>query len=369
MRLSLRGDTASGLVAGALLGADADGDALSYSGSQTTVKGAVVGAADGGFTYAPTALARHLAAAADAGLADTTDTFILTVADGYGGTVEVPVTVTVSPAAVGFTFVYGSGSQYWTPAARTALESAATRLASYIVVGRPVTVTYDVLGENNPGSGWLATASVKFSSGSPGYYGTVVQTKILTGADANGATADSQLAVNFAYPWALGDTVSNKSYDFQSVAMHELAHTLGFMTGFGTDPGGIDRNWTTYDRFLATADGTSPISGSYVWDSAYTPNLTGGNGGLYFTGPNAVTAYGGPVPIYTPGTWTPGSTLTHLDPADAPPGTVYLMDPSDGYGPGVRVITPVEIGIFTDLGYTIHAFFFVGFGVLRRRRR
>ncbi len=362
-------DATTGLVAGAILGVDADGDALSYNGSQTTTKGTVVVADDGGFTYSPTALARHLAAAANATVADTTDTFIVTVADGYGGTVAVPVTVTVSPAAVTFAFTYGTGSQYWTATSRDALESAAARLSSYLVVDEPVTVTYDIVGENNPGTGWLATAWVKFSSGSPGYYGTVVQNKIITGVDANGSTADGQLTVNFAYPWAFGDTVPNNRYDFQSVAMHELVHTLGFITGYGTDLGVTDRNWTTYDSFLAGADGTSPIGGSYVWNSAFIPNLTGGNGGLYFAGPNAVSAYGGPVPLYTPGTWTPGSSLTHLDPADAPPATVYLMDPSDSYGPGVRVFTGVEVGILTDLGYTIHAFAFVGFGLLRRRRQ
>ena len=362
-------DATTGLVAGAILGVDADGDVLSYNGSQTTTKGTVVVADDGGFTYSPTALARHLAAAADATVADTTDTFIVTVADGYGGTVAVPVIVTVSPAAVTFAFTYGTGSQYWTATSRAALESAATRLSSYLVVDEPVTLTYDIVGESTPGSGWLATAWVKFSSGSPGYYGTVVQNKIITGVDANGSNADGQLTVNFAYPWAFGDTVPNNRYDFQSVAMHELVHTLGFMTGYGTDLGVTDRNWTTYDSFLAGADGTSPIGGNYIWDTAFTPNVTGGNGGLYFAGPNAVSAYGGLVPIYTPGTWTPGSSLTHLDPADAPPGTVYLMDPSDGYGPGVRVITAVEVGLLTDLGYTIHAFVFVGFGLLRRRRQ
>jgi len=360
-------DPTTGVVAGAVLGVDADGDALSYGASQAPAKGTVVLAGDGGFSYTPTTLARHLAAAAGAGVADTTDTFTVTVTDGYGGSVDVPVTVGVSPSAVTFDFAYGTGSQYWTPEARSALESAATRLSSYLVVGTPVTVTYDVTGENNAGSGWLATAFVNFSSGGPGYHDTVVQKKILTGADANGASADSRIGVNFAYPWALGDAVAANQYDFQSVAMHELVHTLGVMTGFGTDPNDIDRNWTTYDSFLAAADGTSPIGDDYVWNPGYTPNLTGGNGGLYFSGPNTVDAYGAPVPIYTPGSWTPGSSLTHLDPADAPAGTVYLMDPSDGYGPGVRAFTPVGLGILGDLGYTVHALFFVGFGVLRRR--
>ena len=362
-------DATTGVVAGALLGADADGDQLSFGGSQATAKGLVTVAADGTFSYTPTALARHLAAATDAAAADTIDTFILTVADGYGGSLDVPVTVTVSPAAVAFSFVYGSGSQYWTPEARAGLEAAANRLASNIVVDVPVTLTYDVIGENNSSSGWLATALAKFTSGSAGYYDTLVQKKIITGADANGSAADSQLTVNFAYPWAFGDTVDRRQFDFQSVMMHELLHTFGFMTGFGNDPSSTDRNWTTYDSFLAAADGTSPISGTYVWDATYTPNLTGADGGLYFAGPNAVAAYGGLVPLYTPDPWTPGSSLTHLDPVFAPPGTVYLMDPSDGYGLGVRVLTPVEQGILSDLGFTVHAFVFIGFGLLRPRRR
>ena len=365
-------DATTGVVAGAILGADTDGDVLSYSGSGDTGKGAVVVSANGSYTYTPTAVARHVAGLSGATQADTVDTFMVTVSDGYGGTVQVPVTVAVSPANVNFVFVYGTGSQYWTPEARAALESAATRLESTFVTGRPVTVTYDVTGKNDPGSGWLGTSYSNFSSGSPGFYGTVVQTRILTGVDTNGAAADSAIEMNFAYPWALGNNVSGNKYDFQSVATHELVHTLGIMSGLES-PSNQNRNWTTYDSFLTTANGTDPIGADYVWNTAYTPNLTGSNGGLYFSGPNAVAAYGGPVPLYTPGTWTAGSSLTHLDPADAPAGTTYLMDPNDGYGPGARRLTPVEAAMFTDMGYTIYqpsvyAVFFVGF-FLRRRRR
>jgi VCBS repeat-containing protein len=362
-------DAVTGVLAGALIGADADGDALSYNGSGATAKGTVVVNANGSFTYTPTATARHVAAFPTTAV-DGTDTFTVTVADGYGGSVAVPVTVTVSPASVTFNFVYGTGSQYWSTEARTGLQSAATRLASYLITGRPITVSYDVVGEDDSNSPWLATAYVSFTSGSPGYYGTVVQTKVISGTDANGSTADGRISVNFAYPWAFGESVSRTKYDLQSVAMHELMHSLGVITGLG-DPSSIDRNWTTYDSFLSLADGTAVIGPTYVWNSAYTPNLTGGNGGLYFAGPNAVSAYGGPVPLYTPPTWTSGSSVVHFDPDFAPPGTTYLMDPSDTRGPGVRTLGAVELGVLTDLGYTVYqpvyALFFVGFLVRRRR--
>jgi len=364
-------DATTGVVAGAVIGADVDGDALSYTGTTTTAKGAVVIAANGNFTYTPTALARHGAASPTANSAQTTDTFTVTVTDGHGGSIDVPVNVVISPAAVSFTFVYGTGSQYWTADSRSALQAAANTLASRIVVNAPVTLSYTLIGENTPNGQYLASALSSFSSSSPGYYGTVVQKKILTGVDANGGTADSQITWNFAYPWALGDTVANNQYDFQSVAMHELVHTFGIQSGIG-NPASIDRNWTTFDSFLSTSNGTSVIGGDYVWDATYTANLTGGGGGLYFDGPNAVLAYGGPVPLYTPGTWIAGSSVSHLDPAHAPAGMTYLMDPTDLYGPSPRVFTPVEVGMLTDLGYTVtpgYAVFFIGFGVGFGRRR
>ncbi len=362
-------DATTGVLAGAVLGADLDGDELSYVGSTTTSKGTVTVSPIGTFTYTPTALARHVAGLAGATVADTTDTFLVTITDGYGGTVQVPVTVAVSPANVNFNFVYsGSG---WTAESQAAMQTAATRLSSYLVVGTPVTVTYNATGQNSSNSGYLASIYTGFTSGSPGFYNTVVASKILTGADANGANADSEIFWNFDYPWALGNTVPNNRYDFQSVAMHELVHSLGMLTGLGA-PSSIDRNWTVYDSYLVTANGTDPIGGDYVWDGAYTPNLTGSSGGLYFGGPNAVAAYGGPVPLYTPGTWQSGTSLVHFDPAYAQPGTTYLMDPSDGYGPGVRALTPVEVAMLKDLGYTVYqsggiAFIFV-FGLRRRRR-
>ncbi|MGI9162195.1 MAG: Ig-like domain-containing protein [Mycobacterium sp.] len=362
----------TGLVAGAVIGSDADADPLTYSLSSAAAKGSVTLNANGSFTYTPTALARHNAAFNS----DTTDSFTVTVTDGYGGAVNVAVSVTISPASVTFDWANGSGSQYWTAGNVAALNTAATRLSSYIVVATPVTITTTLIGQNNPSSNFLASSYTNFSRSGPGYYGTVVQTKILTGADVNGASADSQLTWNFAYPWALGDTVPGNQYDFQSVAMHEIVHSLGVLSGISS-PGNTDTNWSTYDSFLSASDGTAVIDPGYNWNTAYNANLTGGNGGLYFDGPNAVAVYGGLVPLYTPSTWASGSSVTHLSPTPVKPtGTTgYLMDPSDGYGLGVRVITPVEIGILKDLGYTIvtpssaSVFFLVTFGLLRRRRR
>ncbi|MDT5338298.1 MAG: large repetitive protein, partial [Mycobacterium sp.] len=87
-------NSTTGVVTGTVRATDADRDALTYTGSTSTAKGAVIVNANGTFTYTPTAIARHEALA---GGAAATDSFTVTASDGHGGTVAVAVNVTVSP--------------------------------------------------------------------------------------------------------------------------------------------------------------------------------------------------------------------------------------------------------------------------------
>ena len=88
-------DPISGVVLGAVIGNDPNGDTLNYSGSTTTAKGSVSVTGTGEFTYAPTLAALTNAAAVTASPADKQDTFTVSIDDGYGGVTAVPVVVTV----------------------------------------------------------------------------------------------------------------------------------------------------------------------------------------------------------------------------------------------------------------------------------
>lgn len=89
----------TGVISGSIAGTDADKDSLAYSAPATTAKGAVaINAVTGAFTYTPNATARHNASGTSATAADKSDSFTVTVTDGYGGSVGVPVTVVISPA-------------------------------------------------------------------------------------------------------------------------------------------------------------------------------------------------------------------------------------------------------------------------------
>ncbi len=91
---------ASGKVSGTVSATDANGDPLTYTGSTTTAKGSVVVNANGTFLYTPTDAARHAASALEASTTVKQDTFTVTVSDGRGGTLQVPVTVSISPSNV-----------------------------------------------------------------------------------------------------------------------------------------------------------------------------------------------------------------------------------------------------------------------------
>ena len=88
----------TGKVTGAASATDPDRDVLTYSGSGVTAKGSVIVDADGSFTYTPTDAARHQATSDTATPADQQDTFTITAADGFGGFLDIPVTVAILPS-------------------------------------------------------------------------------------------------------------------------------------------------------------------------------------------------------------------------------------------------------------------------------
>ena len=91
-------DAATGTVTGTVDAEDVDDDALAYTLATAPTKGRVTVDPDtGAFTYIPTQASRLLAAVS---AANRTDSFTVTVADGNGASINVPVTVAISPTAI-----------------------------------------------------------------------------------------------------------------------------------------------------------------------------------------------------------------------------------------------------------------------------
>lgn len=88
-----------GTVTGQIEATDPNQDSLLFSGSTTSAAGGAVSVnSDGSFSYTPTFQIRHAAAADNAPGSATTDSFTVTVSDGYGGSATRTITVPVSAA-------------------------------------------------------------------------------------------------------------------------------------------------------------------------------------------------------------------------------------------------------------------------------
>lgn len=86
----------TGVVTGSVSASNPAGAALTFGGSTSTSKGTVsVNASSGEFIYTPTETARHAAAQDGATASSTTDSFIVTINDGTGGTASIPVSVDI----------------------------------------------------------------------------------------------------------------------------------------------------------------------------------------------------------------------------------------------------------------------------------
>lgn len=361
------------LITGRVDAVDPEGDQIVYRLVQGPASGSVQLNSDGSFSYVPGAgfngVDSFVVMAQDLGL----HVNLLDLFRGAGTSAG----AFVNEGAIKFEFNYTTGSDLWTDGRRAALEQAAASYNAYLLVTQPVTLTYDVSATNSPGDGTLASAGSALISSAPGFWSTVVQNKLISGIDSNGAAADGEIDWNFGYPWALGDSVGSTEYDLTTVALHELMHTFGFMSYVGSAGSNTGRAWTVYDSFISTSNGTRAIRPDYTWNTAFDVNLIGGNGGLYFGGVDAVTAYGVLVPLYTPNPWEEGSAISHLDDATFTGSDRNIMNAQLATGPGLRIPNAIELGILKGIGYTVitapvsggSALAIIGFVFLRRARR
>ena len=276
---------------------------------------------------------------------------------------------------IDFDFVYagsiGSGDGFEDSARgqarRDALELAGTQLGS--IFDHTATITLSVTSTDDAMSDVLASAGSEFNAVPlNGFNGNeVVRHKILVGPDLNGADADGTVDVNWGQPWELSADpadVDATEYDFVSTMYHELLHAVGWLSV--PSEAGLDLNdnspvgqagaWSFFDKFITDMNGNPIIHPQThaldltTWDA----NKAGGaspGAGLYFSGANARAANGGDrVGLYTPTTFSSGSSVSHLDDDNPALGSLMMASATD-FGPGARNLTTLERAVLADVGY------------------
>ncbi|HYC70155.1 MAG TPA: PEP-CTERM sorting domain-containing protein [Opitutaceae bacterium] len=273
--------------------------------------------------------------------------------------------VVSASAQVTFSFNYldsGTGFNDVTLGAtrRSALESAASTLASYFSVPSARTVTFDVTSHSTNNTNLASAGSTVSGITVDGFYKTNAQKMI----QDNAGPGDGQINWNFFHAWDYDDSVGAGSYDFKSVAMHEMIHALGFFsfvsgseTGAFDEPSGNTDVWSIFDQFLTDASGTRLVTSGAAFNTSLAgiiANASGAAGDVYFNGTNAVATFGGVVPIYSPATFADGSSLSHLSTTFFGTNN-YIMTHAVTTGPSVRALSALELAILSDLGYSVTA--------------
>lgn len=185
----------------------------------------------------------------------------------------------------------------------------------------------------------------------------------LYGSDLGIGYYDMHITYNQNFAWYYGTDGNTPAgqYDLMTVVLHEIAHGLNF-SGSMRYAGGLG-SWgytdfltspyypNIYDVYMRDGAGTSLLG--YTNNSAALGSaLISDN--IWFHGAAAMAANGGQrVKMYAPGTWTPGSSYSHLDYTtfNNTPNQLMVWAISDGesiHDPGV-----ITKGLFQDLGWAV----------------
>jgi len=200
------------------------------------------------------------------------------------------------------------------------------------------------------GTGLLGAASPFFKNTSQPYVAGTMYDHITTGVDPTPMPGDydAMIFFDFNYPDWNNDwnQPSGSRIDLYGVTLHEITHTLGFLSLIG--PNGtsdINGAWSLFDRRLRDGSGIPLINLATGTYQASPDALTS----------SAVTFHGErcdnmEIPVYSPSIYQDGSSMSHFDKNRG--GIPYVMNPYAPRGDN-RHYTEPELQTLCDLGYTL----------------
>jgi Carboxypeptidase regulatory-like domain len=291
--------------------------------------------------------------------------------------VHVPPPAGFDPLAaqnVAITIVEATGTMFtnpplacaaWPANAKAAFSYAASIWASQLNSSVPIKInacwTASLTG-NTLGRG--GTTSFRYNFTNAPRANTlypVALANALAGTDLNTSQAEMDIAYNSNITsWYFG-TDGNPAWnqtDFVSVVLHEMAHGLGFLGTMSVSSGqgswGLGSGYPgIYDRFTENGAGQQLINTALFPNpsAALATQLTGGD--VWFDGPNARAGNSGNrARLYAPGTWSSGSSYSHLNQTTYEGSANTLMVPVLMQGTSIHSPGPIVMGIYKDLGWT-----------------
>jgi hypothetical protein len=198
------------------------------------------------------------------------------------------------------------------------------------------------------------------------------------------------MAFNFSNPginWDVSlfsNTITPTQFDFYTNVFHEAMHMLGFLSnisGTGASTFGFNKSYYSYyDKFLTTFGGNPLISNGGNFCSKYGYNFNANTSDLVAScvgcaascafpdqsNCSNVNKYAGSaynVPVYTPGCFEPGSSLSHFEDycyiGPASNNLYFVLTNGVSIGPNSkkRYLKPEERSVLCDLGYNVNSIY------------
>ncbi|MCH7910960.1 MAG: hypothetical protein IIB38_15265 [Candidatus Hydrogenedentes bacterium] len=244
---------------------------------------------------------------------------------------------------------------------RATAEAVLTYINDLLNETTGATIDVQFLESQTDGKKFLAAAGTFYAEVN-GFSNGIAFLHITTGADPSAGVVDIRVTVDFGWTWNSDQgTPAGGEFDLFSVLLHEYTHGLGYVNltdsagnseiTFG-NPGkyGIYAQLTEVDDGGTVGVGSSTAiwtgSGATASFSGLTSDLRENR--LVFVGAKAVAAFGSNPRIYSPSSFSSGSSLSHWDPSV---GTA-VMRHFVSKGVEVRDYAPFEIAALVDLGYS-----------------
>lgn len=244
----------------------------------------------------------------------------------------------------------------FTAQAQAAFQYAVDIWASLITSSQTITIDayWQPLGPGILGGALYTSAFANFDGAQKlNVFYPVALAEKMAGKNLNGTNSEIFTQFSSSANWHLdpGSPPPAGTFDLVTVVLHEIGHGLGFSGSFkilssnGQGEVGVQTTGVPiiYDVPIENGANINLIEGFASPSSALAAQLTGAS--LFFDTPNSVNAR-----LYAPGTFSSGSSISHLDETTFNGTGDALMTPQ--IAPQERILAPgVALSMLNDIGW------------------